>query len=42
MTEKSSPLALARLPDPPNNYDRNYQIRLNNIIELEKIQQMVN
>ena len=36
MTEQASPLALARLPEPPNNYDKGYQVRLNNIIELEK------
>ena len=36
MTEQASPLALARLPEPPNSYDRTYQVRLNNVLELEK------
>ena len=36
MTEQASPLSLARLTEPPNNYDKSYQVRLNNIIDLEK------
>ena len=35
MTAQASPLALARLPEPPNSYDRTYQVRLKNVLELE-------
>tara|TARA_R100001377_G_scaffold85341_1_gene71737 strand:+ start:1179 stop:1358 length:180 start_codon:yes stop_codon:yes gene_type:complete len=32
----SAPLAVLRLPTPPQEYDYNYMARLNNTIELEK------
>ncbi len=35
MTE-AAPLALARLPSAPDNYNKSYQDRLNNVLELEK------
>ena len=36
MTPPAAPLAVLRLPDPPDEYHRSYMARLTNTIELEK------
>ena len=36
MARQGSPLAVLRLPSPPENYEQGYMARLTNTIELEK------
>mgnify|MGYP003137164327 FL=1 len=36
MARQGSPLAVLRLPSPPENYEQGYMARLTNTLELEK------
>jgi len=36
MARQGSPLAVLRLPSPPENYQQGYMARLTNTLELEK------